>query len=136
MQSIYQIQLILNIFQLEKISENNLALGFIILNESKKLFQKILSENNIKVDLESHSRKDKPIMYKNMADFLAKYEYYLDIKWIYKNKPGPFLSMTGLQALSLGMKVINYEYKIINSLPKFHTPDKVLEKLNNIYDSI
>jgi hypothetical protein len=123
-------------FSFREIDSNNLALGFTTSRENRELFNKILSEHKIKVDLQSVNRGENPIMYESMPKFLSKFEYYLDIKWIYENSPAPALSMTGLQALSLGLKVINYEYKIISSLPQIHHPEKVTNQLKEIYDSI
>lgn len=123
-------------FSPRTIPANNLALGFIITTESEERFAKILKDHNLKVNLKTVTRKKDPVLYKEMPDFLSDFEYYLDHKLIYGTKPGPFLSTTGLQALALGMKVINYEYEIIKGLPREHHPDKVVETLNGIYEKI
>ena len=57
----------------------------------------------------------------------------MDIKLIYGNRPAPALSLTGLQALALGVKVINFEYQILNKFPSQHDPYNVVKELDSIY---
>ena len=120
-------------FSSRNIQKNNLALCFLFSNNSEHELVKELEKHEIKVNLNCVNRKQKPIFYQDMPNFLSNYEYYVDIKFIYDNKPAAALSMTGLQALSLGMKVINYNYEVLNSLPNQHEPKRVVEKLNTIY---
>ena len=42
--------------------------------------------------------------------------------------------MTGLQALSLGQKILNYDFKIIQGLPNEHKPENVVKKLMDVYN--
>jgi len=95
--------------------------------------RKNLDEHGIVMDLDTVDRTTNPINYAKMPAFLQKYECLLDTKFIYGSKPGPFLSMTGLQALSVGLRVIDYEYKVRDAFPEQHDPYNVVKKLDDIY---
>lgn len=66
------------------------------------------------------------VSYEDMPKLLGRFEYFIDIK----RNPlgndlltrGGVLSMTGLQALAVGSKVIDSEGKIFKRLPCEHTP--------------
>ena len=71
-------------------------------------------------------------LYRDMPDKLSQYEWYGDIN-IINGKLTPAHSVTGLQAMSLGLKTIDYNFEIYNTLPTKHKPENVVKKLNLIY---
>ena len=74
------------------------------------------------------------MFYNDMPNFLSNYEYLIDLKYINGKNIGKFVSMTGLQALSLGLKILNYDFKIIQGLPNGHKPENVVKKLMDVYN--
>jgi hypothetical protein len=70
------------------------------------------------------------IRYEYMPNFLAQNEYYADVKT--SEHSGHLLgySATGLQALAVGVKVINYNLDIDQGLPDIHKPENVVKQLD------
>lgn len=77
-------------------------------------------------------------------DFLAhlnEFEFYIDVK---RDFPGHIAeakilqahSMTGLEALALGCKVINWEGKIRKGMPQEHRSFNIVSKLHGIYQGL
>ncbi len=66
------------------------------------------------------------VSYEDMPKLLGRYEYFIDIKRNPRGSElltrGGVLSMTGLQALACGSKVIDSDGKIYYHLPVEHTP--------------
>jgi len=71
-------------------------------------------------------------------DFLKKlsgYEYYIDVK----RKKGKILeamSVTGLEALYMGVKVIKWDGRLISDFPVQHQSINVCSKLKEIYEDL
>jgi hypothetical protein len=121
-------------FSIKKKIRNNKALCIMTESETKEEVSKFLKKYKIELNYDEISRKDNPVLYNDMPNFLSHYEYYIDLKIDELGNNRKFLSMTGLQALSLGVKVLNYNFKIINKLPEQHYPENVIEKLMKIYN--
>ena len=102
--------------------------------ENKEKLEKLLIKNKICVKVDYIDREKNPIQYENIPDFLSNYEYLVDLKLVYDDKPMSAYGMIGLQALALGLKVINYEFKFTKEFPEKHRPEKVIEKLMGIYE--
>ena len=84
-----------------------------------------------------HDRRIHNTPYEQMPSLLSKYEYYSDIIW-YLNQPVPtsrIITMTGLQALAVGCKVITSD-GVLEGVPTQHEPERVVDKLQTIYDSL
>ena len=76
------------------------------------------------------------IPYNLFPRFLELFEFYIDIRQEpTKEKILDTLSLTALQALALGVKVI-FKDKIIEELPEEHHPEKVTSKWMEIYHSL
>lgn len=118
------------------IKENKKAISLITNFESKEKLISLLSKNGVKQNFEIWPREKTPIKYADMPNFLSNYEYLIDLKLVYDGNPAQAYSMVGLQGLSLGIKVINFEYKITKNLPEKHRPEKVIENLEKIYENI
>lgn len=77
------------------------------------------------------------IMYKDMAAHLAQYEYYSGLAW--DGITGiwyPADTKTALEAMSLGVKVVQHDGSVSSSLPDRHRPENVIPKLRAIYNSM
>lgn len=71
-------------------------------------------------------------LYSNMPDYLSSYEWYGDIN-ILHGKLYPSKSMTGLQAMSLGVKTIGSHFEVHDALPEQHRMAHAAKKLDSIY---
>ena len=83
-------------------------------------------------------RKLVPYLY--MPNILGRYEYYIDVK---RNPRGDdlltrngVLSMTGLQALACGCKVLDSDGVIYESLPDRNQPEYAVKRLHSIYEKM
>lgn len=121
-------------FSHRSINENNKALSLLGQTETPELISNLLKKHNISLNYETVSREKKPIFYNDMPNFLSNFEYLIDLKYINGKNIGKFVSMTGLQALSLGLKILNYDFKIIQGLPEEHKPENVVKKLMDLYN--
>lgn len=75
-----------------------------------------------------HTKFDMPrraMMYREMPSMLQKYGTYVDVKLI-RGKPNEAYSMTGLQALSVGLDVIRWDGRTVAGLPVEHNPENVV----------
>ena len=123
------------LFVHRQVSQNGKALSFMTQTETPEIIEGLLRKHKISLEYEAISRDQKPIQYKEMPEFLQNYEYLIDLKCI-NGTVMPAYSMLGLQALSLGLKVLNYNYEIIQGLPEQHEPNKVIEKLSSMYEDL
>ena len=78
------------------------------------------------------------IPYNVLDEFMRKFDYYIDIKKDFKGRilpthGPPVLSKTGLEALSLGLRVIAKDEKIRKVLPECHRVKNVVDFLYEIY---
>jgi len=83
----------------------------------------------------------KGIPHKDLAEFMAKYEFYIDLKRDFKGrllplKGIPSLSKTALEALSVGLKVIAKDGKIREGLPDRNRPENVVKVIYDIYEDL
>ena len=72
---------------------------------------------------------------------LASHEVYIDVKrdfpgYAYENKVLEAFSLTGLEALALGLKVIDWKGDIHEGLPKEHTGKEIAKNLHWVYDEL
>ena len=123
-------------FSPRKVSENGKTISFMSKFESQDLLEKLLEKNKISLKVNFHDRTKNPVNYYNMPEYLSQFEYLIDLKLVYNHNPAPAYSCLGLQALSLGLKVVNYNFKIENKFPVQHKPETVINQLMKIYGSI
>ncbi len=94
--------------------------------------QDLLKSNNIELDFEIYDRTMKPILYKDMPNFLKNYNIYVDIRFIndllLKN-----YSSTAFQALSCGLKVLDFKLSYTDEFPKQNDPENINYELMRIY---
>ena len=105
--------------------------GLILLkkNQSLSRTRQELHKRHPDIDLFTLNEK---VEYSEFPNILAHYSYYVDLpiingKLIHAN------SVTGLQAMSMGLKVISWDYSITNSLPDYHRPENVVREIDKIY---
>jgi hypothetical protein len=88
--------------------------------------------HNISLNIEVYNRIKDPIIYKDMPDFLRRYKTYVDIRYVNKTILQN-LSKTALEALACGLKVLDYQLKYRQGLPREHDPINVISSLSTIY---
>ena len=112
-----------------------------------ELFSKVDTSNNSKwltflesgkfwhkpIDnIEAIDRSETPVRYDKMPLLLKQYHGYIDVK-IQDGKPLESLSKTGLEALAMGLKVIDYRGIELSELPYYHNPSYVIKLLDKFY---
>lgn len=110
--------------------ENNTALISLKKNQSSSRTLMELIKNGFNVKLETLPQK---VEYKFFPSRLVHYEYYADLpiingKMIHAN------SICGLQAMSMGLKVISWDYSVTDKLPEYHKPENVVNEIEKIYN--
>jgi len=82
-----------------------------------------------------HYPETNPLNHFDFLDKLSSYEYYIDVK----RREGKLLeamSLTGLEALFMGVKVIRGDGALISDFPVQHRSINVCEKLKGIYEGL
>jgi len=82
-----------------------------------------------------HYHKTNPLNHSDFLEKLSSYEYYIDMK----RKNGKILeamSLTGLEALFMGVKVIRWDGALISDFPVQHRSINVASKLKGIYEDL
>ena len=129
------------LFSPREITRNGKALCIMTKAENETLIARWLKEGNTSLDYETLDRNKTGVPYSKMPELLEKYEYYIDLKNDLANSAdieregviSPAYSTTGLQALSMGLKVLNYECKVVQGLPDMHRPENVAKKVEEHY---
>jgi len=108
--------------------------GMIVLkkNQSYSKTLKALQKRGFDIKLETISQNEK-VEYKLFPTRLVMYEYYVDLPFV----NGELIhanSITGLQAMSMGIKTISWDYSVSNSLPNYHHPESVVKEIQRLYD--
>ena len=110
--------------------------ALIINNEATDTIKSLefCKNNDIKFNIHVHDRINEPLMYHNMPDFLRRFSIYIDIRFV-DDILLKSMSMTGLESLACGIKVLDYNLKILEKFPENHVPKKVIETLLSIYSN-
>ncbi len=82
--------------------------------------------------LDIHKTKTEPLNHFDFLDKLSRYEHYIDVKKR-EGKILSALSLTGLEALFMGVKVIKWDGSLISAFPDQHRSINVASKLKGIY---
>lgn len=91
--------------------------------------------SNYGVRLIIHHAKFEPLNHFDFLDRLSSYEYYIDVKKR-NGKILEALSLTGLEALFMGVKVIKWDGSLISEFPDQHRSINVASKLKGIYEDL
>lgn len=82
----------------------------------------------------SDKNKHGSMLHVNVREFLRRFEYYIDVK---RDPDGDLftipLSKTALEALACGLKVINWEGRLIEGLPMENHPENVVKLIFEKY---
>jgi len=84
------------------------------------------------LNIETHDRTKNPISHKDLPKFFENYDIYLDLRFV-NGELLQNLSLTALQALASGLRVLNHNLNFIDNLPLEHYPVNVVTKLSSIY---
>ena len=91
-------------------------------------------QKNINFNIDIYDRTKNPICYKDIPNFLKKYNVYIDLRFV-NEKLLKNLSKTALEALACGLRVINYNLEYVDDLPSEHYPINVITMLSSIYSN-
>jgi hypothetical protein len=91
-----------------------------------KVIKKIAEEKKLKLTV-INTLKGEYVPYYTLPEFLSNFEFFIDQVRI------PSLSKTALEALSLGLKVIRWDKRILDKFSPEHDPYNVVKKLVKIY---
>lgn len=122
-----------NIVDRDHFKEQVLGSGMVaIANDGSAALRTRRITQNLKLDCMVLDRNEAVIPYKNMPTFLKKFDTYVDIKYhagqiVYE------LSTTALQALSMGLNVLQANGNMIYDFPKKHDPKRIIDRLLEVY---
>lgn len=88
----------------------------------------------INLNVNIYDRTKNPIYYKDVPNFLKKYDVYIDLRFV-DRKLLKNLSKTALEALACGLRVLNYNLEFVDNLPSEHCPTNVVTILSSIYSN-
>ena len=88
----------------------------------------------INLNINIYDRTKNPIYYKDVPNFLKKYDVYIDLRFV-DRKLLKNLSKTALEALACGLRVLNYNLEFVDNLPLEHCPTNVVTILSSIYSN-
>jgi hypothetical protein len=88
----------------------------------------------INLNIDIYDRTKNPISYKDIPNFLKKYDVYVDLRFV-DQKLLKNLSKTALEALACGLRVLDYDLEYVDSLPSEHRPTNVIKTLSSIYSN-
>ena len=91
-----------------------------------RVAKKIAEEKNLKLTVINICRGEY-VPYHSLPDFLSNFEFFIDQVTI------PSLSKTALEALSLGLKVIRWDKRVLDEFSPEHDPSNVVKKLVKMY---
>ena len=98
--------------------------------EDREWARKIAKKYGIENLVVLERRNGEYIPYAEFPKFLGNFEYYIDRHEI------PSLSKTALEALAMGLKVIDWEGKIVEGFPEEHHPLNVAKLTIKIYERV
>jgi len=117
---------------------NNKAFTLLKFNQSPIYLKFLLQKLDFSFSLDYQERKkgySNGILYKDFHKKLEQYEYFIDIP-MFKGEIIHAHSCTGLQARSMGLKVLSHDGTIKTGLPEEHTPESVVNYLDDIYKKV
>ena len=93
------------------------------------------------VDLVVFDRDKTPLKHEEFLKYMGQFEYFIDVKrdfpgYTHETKILEARSMSGLEALALGCKVIDWKGEISEGLPAQHQGAWIARRLNMIYQSM
>jgi len=107
--------------------------SFHVYQEANVTALEYANKHNLRFNVHHPNRY--PLNHSEFLKQLSMYEYYIDVK----RREGNILeamSLTGLEALFMGVKVIRWDGKRLDSFPLEHSSVSVCELLNRIYEDL
>ncbi len=101
-------------------------------DQSTDQLDSLLSEHGLNLVLATMKRDQRRIKHGEFPSHLEQYEYYIDVP-MYNGQIIPAHSICGLQAMALGVKTVAWDFTISDKLPDEHKPEKVVDKLMEVY---
>ena len=100
-----------------------------------ELAQKLAKDHDLNLTI--HDSQANPIDHVKFPEYLAGFEYYIDVKrdWYNRNIRLDCLSKAGLEALAVGCKVIRPE-GVYDQLPEKNRPEVVVKRLYALYETL
>ena len=94
----------------------------------------VLTKHHVDVKLDPTAWKAQKVPYGRMPENLVRNQYFIDL-FLYIGEVQDAHTLTGLQAMALGIGTFCSDYKIHYALPHEHYPENVVNQLERIYDS-
>ena len=126
----------IDLFSRRDVSRNGRGLYLLLGGEPADTKVRLIKESGIGIGWVLRDTTHSPVKHVDMPLLLSSYEYYIDIKWLPIGKVMEALSATGLQALSVGCKVVDHGFAVREGLPAEHSPEAVVAKLDRHYEEI
>ena len=123
-----------DLFSGRKASRNGKGLYLLLGGEPADAKGRALKGLRMDIERVVHDSTRDTVRYADMPDLLSGHEYYIDIKWLPIGAVMKALSSTGLQALSVGCKVVDHAFAVHEGLPDAHRPERVVARLAEHYE--
>ncbi|HUT06095.1 MAG TPA: glycosyltransferase [Nitrosopumilaceae archaeon] len=123
-----------DLFTKIEIPSNNKGVISLKKGQTIESIKKSLEEHGIQIDLEILEQTQRK-SFLEFKKFRQNYEYYLDLPFV-NNEEIKAHSLTGLQSMAMGQKVIDFDFIIKEELPEQHKPENVVKELNKIYEEL
>lgn len=123
-----------DLFAGRSVSRNGKGLYLLLGGEPADAKSRALDDPRMEVEWVLHDSTRDTVRYADMPDMLSRYEYYIDVKWLPIGSVMKALSSTGLQALSVGCKVVDHDFAVHEGLPDAHRPERVVARLAGHYE--
>ena len=93
------------------------------------------------LELVVHDRDKMPLPHASFMSMIAQYTHYIDVKrdfpgHIHESKILEAISMTGLEALALGCKVVDWRGLVREGLPGEHRSRNITDNLHEVYQGL
>ena len=116
-------------------SDNNInksSIALTIKSEAVDIQRTLQDCSKLGMPLEIYDRTKFPLKYADMPTYLNGFKRYVDLRYV-NGRLLENLSKTALEALSCGLEVVDYQFRIRSCLPLQHEPSNVLSALDDIY---
>ena len=124
-----------NIVDIDHFAKRTLGKGMVCISNdarAKQKAQQVVLDKEVQVTY--FDRSVNPISYKYMPEFLKQYDSYLDVKLDAHGEIVYEYSTLALQAVAMGLKVMQADGKILKELPDQNKPEHVISRLLEVYN--
>ena len=121
-------------YKQSQITMNNTASVTIKGEMTVAAVEDVLTKHHVDLKLDPTAWKEQKVPYGRMPENLVRNQYFIDL-FLYKGEVQDAHTLTGLQAMALGVSTFCSDYKWHYSLPREHYPENVVNQLERIYNS-